>query len=368
MAMPPLAIVTLRVRSFRNIASADVTLNPRLNVVCGDNAQGKTSLLEATYVLATSRSFRTNRVADVIAFKTDAAHVDAHVREQDINRHQAVGISHLGRFAEVEGKPSRPLAQYAVLTPVVVFDATSLSLVTGSGPERRKLMDRLALYASPSSYVDALAYARAMRARRRVLETRGSTSRDLDPWEELMARHGSSWASARAAAVHSLAVFAHEVFLAIGRMTSSLSMGFRPGAPDDPNAFRAALVQAREHDRRHRSDAVGRHKDDIHFALDSRSARFNASQGERRVIVLSTKLAEIRLLRRLRGVTPIFLLDDISTELDTTRTEAFMSAVRDADPQVLLTTTRPELIPHRNLWTASDHAHHCLRAGTLVPS
>jgi DNA replication and repair protein RecF len=364
--MASVAIVTLRIRRFRNITDANVTLNARLNVVCGDNAQGKTSLLEAAYVLATSRSFRTNRLADVIGFGADAAHVHACVQEGHSSRDQAVGVSLLGRVAEVDGKPARRLAEYAVLTPAVVFDAMSMSLVAGSGAERRKLMDRLALYASPASYADALAYARAVKARRRVLDTRGSASRDLDHWEELIVRHGSSWAAARARAVASLSASARDMFVAIARGAPSLTMAFQWGAPAEPEAFRAGLIAAREHDRGRRSDAVGRQKDDIHIALGTRGIRSNASQGERRAIVLAIKLAEITLLRRIRGLTPILLLDDVSTELDATRTEAFLSAVREADPQVLLTTTRPDLIPHRNFWTAPDHAHHRLRGGAIA--
>ncbi len=340
-------------------------LSSRLNILQGDNAQGKTSLLEAVYVLATSRSFRTSRLADVIQFGATAAHVHARIHDVDHLRDQEVGIHATGRIAEVDGKPARRLAEYAVLTPAVIFDTTSMNLVAGPGAERRKLMDRLALFAMPSSYADALAYSHAVKARRRILQTRGSNARDLADWEEVIVRHGHAWAMARAVAVESLAASAQTMFSTIARNAQPLHLAFHRGTPAEASAFTAALASARDHDSRHRSDAIGRHKDDLRISLASRDLRSSASQGERRATVLAIKLAEIELLRVSRGTTPLLLLDDVSSELDATRMQAFLATVRDADPQVLLTTTRPELIPHRDLWAASDRCNYSVCAGDV---
>jgi DNA replication and repair protein RecF len=363
--MASLAITTLRVRCFRNIRALDVHLNPYLNIFVGDNAQGKTTLLESVYVLATSRSFRTNHLADVISFSTHTAHVSAHMQEADSPREQAIAIVSSRRIPYVDGSRVPRLADYAVLTPAVVFDTSSLNLVAGPGAERRKLLDRLALYATATSYADALAYTRAVAARRRVLETRGTSAPDLDHWEDLIARHGHSWAEARARAAHSLAAAAHDMFASIAPLSHPLRLVFHRGTPEDAAGFRAALSTARDHDRLHRSNRVGRHKDEIHIQLGRLHMRCTASQGERRSAVLAMKLAEIVLLRRARGVTPLLLLDDLSSELDPTRMHAFLSVVRHLHPQVLLTTTRPELIPHRSLWSASDRCDYGVHAGDI---
>jgi len=240
-----------------------------------------------------------------------------------------------------------------------------MNLVVGPGSERRKLMDRLALYASPASYGHALAYGRAVRARRRLLETAGIGARDLDDWEELIVRHGRAWATARATAIECLAPRAQELFCTIARMSPALTLTFHSGSPADDDAFRKALATGRDHDRCHRSDGTGRHKDDVRVRLGSRDLRSSASQGERRATVLAIKLAEIDVLRQNRGLTPLLLLDDVSSELDATRMEAFLAAVRAADPQVLLTTTRPELIAHHGLWTASECCEYRVHAGAI---
>src|SRR5580698_2766849 len=170
--MRELSVESLAVRGFRNISQLEISLGPRLNVVSGDNGQGKTNLLEALYVLATSRSFRTTRAADLVTHGGDIASIRGAVREHGGVRQQTLGIRRGLREARVDGKRASSLATYAVLTPVVVFHPGSLALAAGSGAERRRLLDRLALYRSPSTLEDLAAYTKAMRGRQRILEAR----------------------------------------------------------------------------------------------------------------------------------------------------------------------------------------------------
>jgi DNA replication and repair protein RecF len=300
-----------------------------------------------------------------MTFASSGAHVRALVRDGEVEREQAVGISTGGRVVEVDGNTVHRLAEYAVLTPVVAFDVTSMTLVSSSGGDRRKLIDRLALYSRRLSLADVTAYSRAVKTRRLVLEARGTSAPDLEEWEELIARHGSSWFAARASTAALLAPAIEDIFAAMAPQSQPLKVVFHHGAPEDVSSFRAALGEKRDYDRGHRSDAIGRHKDDLRIVMGGRDVRVIGSQGERRAIVLALKLAELKLLQLMRGTTPILLLDDVSSELDAKRTERFLSTVRDADAQVLLTTTRPELIARNHLWDRADRHDFCVSSGEV---
>jgi DNA replication and repair protein RecF len=205
-------------------------------------------------------------------------------------------------------------------------------------------MDRIALYQSPASLGDSDAFTKAMRGRQRVLEARGEGSRDLEHWEELIVRHGSAVIASREAAVASLAPVAQRTFASIGAEGLELQVAYQRGAPANPEAFRQALVDNRARDRARGSATVGPHRDDVQLDLGGRAARGIASQGQHRATVLALELAELELIGLARGVKPVLLLDDVSSELDRSRTLALTRALGAQTGQVVLTTTRPELI------------------------
>ena len=174
--MRALAIGSLSIRDFRNLSKVDLDLGPRFNVLFGDNGQGKTNLLEAVYVLATSRSFRTARLEELVASDAETASVRGRVVETGEDRDQSVGMRRGLRSTRIDGKRPPSLAAYALRTPIVVFHPGAMALSAGGGVERRRLLDRLALHASPASLAHGVSYGRAMRARQRVLEKRGESA------------------------------------------------------------------------------------------------------------------------------------------------------------------------------------------------
>jgi DNA replication and repair protein RecF len=342
--MRSLAVESLSIRGFRNLTSVDLDLGPRLNVLSGENGQGKTNLVEAAYVLATSRSFRTARLTEIVMLGGTTASVRGGISEDGERRNQSVGLRSGVRAARIDGKKPATLAAYAIRTPAVVFHPGAIALSAGAGAERRRLLDRVALYLSSASLADAESYRRALRARQRVLETRGEQATDLEDWEELIVRHGLELTGARERASAILAPAATMAFARIGAPDVSLEVRYERGSPTDAEAFRAALVQHRRRDRARRSATIGPHRDDLAMDLAGRPVRGLASQGQHRAIVLALKLAEIEVVAKARGVRPIVLLDDVSSELDRARTAALFASLRQEESQVLLTTTRPELI------------------------
>jgi DNA replication and repair protein RecF len=364
--MRSLAVASLSIRDFRNLARVDLELDPRFNVVAGANGQGKTNLLEAVYVLATSRSFRTSRLDELVATGAETASIRGIMREADEEREQSVGMRRGLRATRIDGKRPPSLASYALRTPTVVFHPGALALSAGAGSERRRLLDRVALYASPASLDDASSYAKAMRARQRVLERRGDDAGDLDGWEELMVRHGLALSAARSDAAGRLIPAAKRAFSRIGPEGLELQASYARGAPVDAEAFRSELAGRRTRDRARGSATSGPHRDDLELSLGSMGMRGMASQGQHRAVVLALELAEIEVVTDARGVRPVLLLDDVSSELDRERMAALLATLREEQGQVLITTTRPELIDAAGLAGAERKTSFRVVGGTVA--
>ena len=342
--MRPLHVASLQVRSFRNLATVDLEPGERFNVVSGDNGQGKTNLLEALYVVATSKSFRTSKLGELVRFDDDLASVRATLSDDGEPRIQSVGLKPGARLVRIDDKRPPSLAAYAVRTPIVVFHPGEMSLSMGSSGERRRLLDRTALYIAPQSIADLDAYTRALKERQRALETRGTSATDLVEWETLVVRHGLTVMGHRARAAELVAAKAMEAFGRIAAPELVLHAAYAPSAPNDEPSFLDALASRRASDMRRGSAGVGPHRDDLSLVIDGHPVRGVASQGQHRAVTLALKSAEIEVVGQARGVRPILLLDDVSSELDRARTAALFSFLREQRGQVFLTTTRPELI------------------------
>lgn len=342
--MRPLHVAQLQVRAFRNLKAVDLEPGERFNVVSGDNGQGKTNLLEALYVAATSKSFRTAKLGDLVGFDDELASVRATLSDDGEPRVQSVGLKPGMRLVRIDDKRPPSLAAYAVRTPIVVFHPGEMSLSMGSSAERRKLLDRTSLYMAPQSMADLEAFTRAQKERQRALETRGVTASDLGEWETLVVRHGLAVMAHRARAAELVAEKALEAFARIAAPELVLAAAYAPSAPNDEQAFMDVLVSRRASDMRRGSAGIGPHRDDLALAIDGHPVRGVASQGQHRAVTLALKSAEIEVVGHARGVRPILLLDDVSSELDRARTAALFSFLREQRGQVFLTTTRPELI------------------------
>lgn len=353
-----LAIREVDVRGFRNLAPQRISLGARFNVFAGENGQGKTNLLEAIYLVATSRSFRTSTLEDCVGHGHESARVRAAILDPRLGddapaREQVIAIAGSRRAVTSDGKRPRTLATYALATPVVLFEPASLVLSQGAAGERRKLLDRVAVHLAARTgggealVHDAERYRRAHLQRKRALEG-AADARTLSSFEQLMAEHGSRIIRARASAGTALAAHCISSFEGIARTPLKLEIAYAPRAPADEGEFAALLASRRMADARRGSATRGPHLDDLAITLGGHDARKVASQGQHRAIVLALKSAELESIREARDVEPVLLLDDVSSELDAMRNAALFEMLQARQGQVLLTTTRPELIEIRS--------------------
>lgn len=348
----------LRVTGFRNLAAQTLRFEGTLTVLAGDNGQGKTNVLEATYLLAGLRSFRTNKLAECVRFGEAAAAVLGHV-ERGPHRHSVeVRLHGAGRSVLVDGKPLRTARDYAGELNAIVFVPEDLALPRGAPDARRKLLDRGVFAAQPAHLRDLLDYERALRGRN-VLLRDGVTGARLAAQTEVLARLGAQVLARRLAWVTALQPRLSRAFEDIAASPLPCALRYEARAvalpPDDVHPAHA--LEARLAEALHRTTAadlarghttVGPHADDLQFTLEGRPLRVAGSQGQQRAYVLAYKLAEIDAARDDRGQPPVLLLDDVGSELDETRRAALFRHLTAPPPevraQVLVTTTATSLL------------------------
>jgi DNA replication and repair protein RecF len=338
-----LSVEGLTIRGFRNIAELRLDGLAHVNVFAGDNGQGKTSVLEALYLLATTRSFRTEKPLEACQMSSETTVVEARFKAGDLARTQRYVVHQGKRGFFVAGKRSAKYSAYAVQTPVVVFHPNDLQLVGGPASGRRTLLDRVGFFLDPSLADARTRYSKAQRERQAALERRGPNTPELDAFEVLMAQAGAAITRQRQHAALALARELLPTFAEISAHNLALEATYRPGGSADEQAARLELRQRRVKDLQRGSATFGPQKDELELNLDGRSARQHASQGQQRLLTLALKFAELSSVRDARGMHPILLLDDVSSELDPKRTGAVYDLVQRSESQVLVTTTRPEL-------------------------
>jgi DNA replication and repair protein RecF len=355
----------LSIRDFRNIAELSLDPAPRLNLLHGPNGHGKTSLIEALYVLCTTRSFRTSHLGEAVRTGQAAARVLGRIEALGLVREQAATIGARSRIFTLDGKRARRHLDYAIKTPVIAFHPGDLALCSGPSSGRRTLLSRLMLYLDPAGAEASHSYRIAMRARQALLARFGADPTELRAFEAVMAEHGARMAEGYAAVAERARVAFRSSMERMAPTALSVEAVHAAGGTMDRQRFCEELAARRMIDARRGAASFGPHRDDLLLFVDGRAARSHASQGQQRLVALGLKLAELEVVRSVTEQEPILLLDDVSSELDEQRLQAVFSFLEDTESQVFVTTTRPELFD-RVVMRSSERENFRLDAGALA--
>lgn len=340
-------IQALVAEGIRNLQTLQLEPRERFNVFVGDNGQGKTNLLEAIFVVATLRSFRTSKLADLVAFGSDAARLGARVLKDELTRVYEVDLAAGTRKVRLDGKAVRPLARYFGMFNVVVFTPEDLALPRGSPSERRRFLDRSVFTLEPGYLATASDYDKVLRTRNSVLRqagqgTLGARQVDelLDVYDEQLAEYAVASIEARVRFTMTLAPELRSAFAAITRTSRVVSLRYASKLVGlSATGICEQLRVHRARDLAMQATSIGPHRDDIVLELDGHEAGSFASQGQLRAIMLAWKTAELSILGRAHGDLPILLLDDVSSELDATRNEFLFEHLAKLAGQCFITTT-----------------------------
>jgi DNA replication and repair protein RecF len=347
-------IKSLQVRNFRNLHHVDTTFAPGLNVIHGRNAQGKTNLMEAIYLLVTGRSFRTSNESELVPWNVDdytGTMVRATIQKSAGQEQLAFYFDGKNKRVMVDGNPIVRLAHLVGRLNAVLFTPTDLLLVRGAPSLRRRFLD-IAIGQTNRLYLEALQeYQLVLRNRNSLLKmaTRGPSAdqtTQLDVYDEQLSQAGARIMLTRSAALLEISKCAAEHYKAIASGAETMRLVYEPeiqlpaGISQDAAAglIRDHLRQSRAEDLRRLSTGRGPHRDDFRFEIDNYAARQFASQGQQRSAVLAVKFAELDYLYQHTSERPLLMLDDVISELDEDRKRAFLQHL-DSDIQTFITTT-----------------------------
>jgi len=344
----------LRAERFRNLRDVDLRLPEGLTLIGGANGHGKTSLLEAAYLLATGRSFRTRKSEDLVAWDGGPMRVVGRVEGRLGEVELAAAIDGGERSLLVNGA-RRGLESYLGRLDVVDLTATRMAVLRGAPEERRRFLDRGVVGLDPA-HLRVIGEYRQLLQQRNALLRRGLRSSDLsaqlDAWDERMAVAAARLHLDRRKYAEQLAVRLASIGPELLPDGKTLRLDYRPSPPEVAEVtggqlaglFGERLGRCRGRDCEMGHTTEGPHRDDLRVRLDGIDLRRFGSAGQVRAAMIALKLSKLSLLSEERGEAPLFLLDDFDTDLDDARMEALVAHLKEGGFQAVVATSKEDVI------------------------
>ena len=328
----------LRLRDFRNYARLDVDFAPGFHLLLGDNAQGKTNILEAIYLMATLRSFRGVGGAQLIRHGAKGYFVGGNVVGQGDHEIKMYWSARERKLA-LDGQPVKKLADYFGALRTVVFCTEDLQLIKGTARARRRFLDLLLAQTQPGYLPLLQRYMHTVRARNALLKQRIADEAALESFSAELVKLGNEIIRARRELVPKFSPLARLAYRRISNDAEELRIEYQPSVKND---FAVELASSRARERTFRATLVGPHRDDLQLLQNEKSSAQFGSEGQKRTLAIALKMAQAEFLAGLHGTPPILLIDDVMGELDVKRRSGFLpllESARRTSGQVFMTCT-----------------------------
>ena len=341
-------VKSLKLKNFRNYDLLDLEFDSETNIFYGDNAQGKTNILESIYLTGTTKSHRGTKDRDLIKFGEEEAHIETVVEKQGVpfkidihlKKNSPKGIA-------INKIPIKRASELFGIINIVFFSPEDLNIIKNGPSERRRFID-IELAQLDKVYLNDLSnYNRIVNQRNKLLKDiseRKDLLETLDIWDMQLVQYGNKVIDRRKIFIEQMNEIIEKVHTKLTGGKEKLKLVYEPGT--GIYDLETALLKNRERDIRMKSTSVGPHRDDICFMSNEIDIRKFGSQGQQRTAALSLKLSEIELVKKVIHDTPILLLDDVLSELDKNRQNYLLDSIRDI--QTLITCTGlDDFVNHR---------------------
>lgn len=333
-------------KNFRNLSDFSIFPHEKMNVICGENAQGKTNLIEAIWLFTGAKSFRTNKDSELINRDENKSRINIKFISEEIEKEAEIEIENR-RKAVLNSKKLSSASLLAGNFCAIVFSPDDLNLISGSPEKRRRFLD-VAISQIYPKYLEILKrYVRALSQRNYLLKEIKAGKSDKDmllPFEEELSLSGSSIIKYRIRYLELVQDFITEIYNGISSYKESIRIEYVPVCT--PEKLKEKLIFSRNDDILSGFTGVGPHRDEIDFKINEMSVRNFGSQGQKRSVALSLKLSEAEILKKITGEYPVALLDDVMSELDPTRQNYVLNHI--SKQQVFLTCCDPANIINLN--------------------
>ncbi len=332
-------VKSLELKNYRNYGEMEIHFAEGSNLFYGDNAQGKTNILESIYLSGTSKSHRGGKDKELIRFGEDEAHIRLFLNKRDVEhridlhlkKHKAKGIA-------IDGMPIRRSGDLLGMLNLIFFSPEDLAIIKNGPAERRRFLD-MELCQLHQIYTNDLSnYNRILKQRNQLLLQIGfqeSLIDTLDIWDEQLVTYGQSIIKMRETFVGELNEIIQNIHEKLTGGRETIQVTYEKSC--EAHEFLEQLREKRKKDLKHKNTSIGPHRDDIKFMINDIDVRTYGSQGQQRTAALSLKLAEIELVKRRIGETPVLLLDDVLSELDSNRKGYLLESIKDI--QTFITCT-----------------------------
>lgn len=325
--------------NFRNLSEGEIFPSPGVNVICGNNAQGKTNLLEGMWLFTGERSFRGAKDSELVKKGSDRGEISLDFYGAERDQNAKIKIINGRRSAELNGVPKKSCTALIGEFRAAVFSPEHLSLLQGGPAGRRNFIDAALCQIKPAYAALFAEYNRSLAQRNALLKDIPRSAELLDTlevWDVRLVQFGEKIMRGRAAYLEKLAPPAAGFYSGMCGGREILELSYERNASD----FAAALKESRRADLITGHTGVGPHRDDIAVSISGMDARAYGSQGQKRSAVIALKLAEAQLLTQITGETPVIFLDDVLSELDDERQGYLLNRLTGF--QVFITCCGPE--------------------------
>ncbi len=332
-------IKSLEIADYRNYDSLHIDFSSGTNILYGDNAQGKTNILEAIYMSATTKSHKGTKDKDVVNFRKEESHIRTYLEKEGIETRVDMHLrKNKSKGIAIDGQKIKKAAQLLGLLNVVFFSPEDLSIIKNGPAERRRFVDMELCQLDQFYLYNLNNYNKIVNQRNKLLKDMyfNPSLRDtLNIWDSQLISFGSKIIERRQLFVEQL----NEIILEIHRKLSggreNLVIQYEPDVLIDEYEKKMSLNQ--ERDVKLKQTSTGPHRDDFSFVVGDIDIRKFGSQGQQRTAALSLKLSEIELVKKMTRDNPVLLLDDVLSELDSNRQNYLLSTIGDI--QTIITCT-----------------------------